>query len=213
MRKIVMTESAEAATSSPKLAITYNELLALAPCESGKKRIVDAFGGTWASPIDARCARKFGATMQDIIWVATQLTKTDPIIASRLRLFAADCAARVLPLYEKKHSATSPRNAIIAARAFARGEIGKEELRRASASAYAAAYAAYASAAYAAYASAVYDAAASAAAAAVYAASASAYASAASASAAYAASDAEKAWQFDRLIARLSDEEINDWPI
>ena len=40
------------------------------------------------------------------------------------RLFAADCAERVLPIFEKKHpDDTRPREAIEAARQFARGEI------------------------------------------------------------------------------------------
>ena len=40
------------------------------------------------------------------------------------RLFAADCAARVLPIYEKEYPGDDrPRNAIRTTRAFARGEI------------------------------------------------------------------------------------------
>jgi hypothetical protein len=41
------------------------------------------------------------------------------------RLFAADCAERLLPLFEKRHpNDDRPRKAIEAARAFARDEIG-----------------------------------------------------------------------------------------
>ena len=57
-----------------------------------------------------------------------------------LRLFAADCADHVLPIFEKKYPEDKrPREAIKAARAFARGEISFEILNKA---AYAAAYAA-----------------------------------------------------------------------
>jgi hypothetical protein len=45
------------------------------------------------------------------------------------RLFAADCAEHVLPVYEKSHpSDARPREAITAARAVARGEISAEGL-------------------------------------------------------------------------------------
>ena len=99
------------------------------------------------------------------------------------RLFAADCAERGLPLFEaRRPDDARPRRAIEAARAFARGEIGRGELR---AAAYAA-HAAYAAADYAAYA------------AAYAAASAAADAAADYATAAYARAD-ERAWQTERL--------------
>ena len=126
--------------------------------------------------------------------------------------FAADCAERVLPIFEAKYpNDDRPRKAVEAARS---GDAQRARAASAAAAAYAAAdaasaYAAYASAsAYAAYAAA--DAAASADAASAYAyaayASASAYAAyaAASAYAAYAAADAaERKWQSERLAALL----------
>ena len=49
-----------------------------------------------------------------------------------MRLFAADCAERVLPLFEKERpNDDRPRKAIEAARAYARGEITTYELQRA----------------------------------------------------------------------------------
>ena len=75
-----------------------------------------------------------------------------------LRLYAADCAERVVSLYEKYHPTdTRPRKAIQAARDFANGKITAEELKAtADANAYAAnaaaAYAANSAAYYAAYA-------------------------------------------------------------
>ena len=59
------------------------------------------------------------------------------------RLIAADFAERVLPLFETQHPDDDrPRKAIEAARAYARGEITKEQLAAADAAARAAARAA-----------------------------------------------------------------------
>ena len=59
------------------------------------------------------------------------------------RLFAADCAENVLPIFEKKSpNDDRPRKAIEAARAFARGEIDRNQLAAAWAAAWAAASAA-----------------------------------------------------------------------
>ena len=84
-----------------------------------------------------------------------------------LRLYAADCAEHVLPLFEKRYpNDARPREAIAAARAFARGEISREEMQVAAfaaSAASAAADAAYAAAAASAAAAAAYAAAAAAA--------------------------------------------------
>src|SRR3990167_6066256 len=58
------------------------------------------------------------------------------------RLFAADCAEHVLPVWEAYTDDDRPRLAIAAARAYARGEIGLEELDAARAAAEDAAWAA-----------------------------------------------------------------------
>ena len=104
-----------------------------------------------------------------------------------LRLYAADCAERVVSLYEKDYPTdTRPRKAIQAARDFANGKITAEELNAAANAAYAAACAATAAnAANAAYAA--------------YAAAYTAYAAAYAAYAAYAADAAERKWQVERL--------------
>ena len=104
-----------------------------------------------------------------------------------LRLYAADCAERVVSLYEKDYPTdTRPRKAIQAARDFANGKITAEELNAAANAAYAAACAATAAAA----ANAAY---------AAYAAACAAYAAAYAAYAAYAADAAERKWQVERL--------------
>ena len=60
-----------------------------------------------------------------------------------LRLFAADCAERVLPLFEAHFPDDGrPRAALVAARKFANGEIGHKELAAAWDAAWAAAWAA-----------------------------------------------------------------------
>jgi hypothetical protein len=105
-----------------------------------------------------------------------------------LRLYAADCAERVLGLYEKQYPKDDrPRKAIQATRDFAYGLITKDAAANAANAAYAAANAAYA--AHAAYA-----------ANAAYAAYAPYAANAANAAnAAYAANANEKTWQIERL--------------
>ena len=122
-----------------------------------------------------------------------------------LRLYAADCAERVVSLYEKDYPTdTRPRKAIQAARDFANGKITAEELIAAYAAAAAAAHAAaYAAAAYAAYAAATAaDAADAADAAAAYAAA----AAAAYAAYAYAAAAADAAAAANvKENGRLSD--------
>ena len=106
-----------------------------------------------------------------------------------LRLLAADFAEHVLLIFEKKRPGDMrPRDAIAAARAFARGEIGQGELLGKRAAAYVAAAQAADAAAYAA-----------------YAATAAAYAQAADA-AADAQADArkqEREWQDRRIIEVL----------
>jgi len=112
-----------------------------------------------------------------------------------LRLFAADCAERALPIWEKKYPDDDrPLKAIKAARAFAKGKISFKTVIAARNAAYDAAYDAGAAAA-----------------AAAYAATAAADATAAAAvAAAYAAADAaaarkkERKWQIKRLEEYLN---------
>ena len=118
-----------------------------------------------------------------------------------LRLYAADCAERVLGLYEKQYPKDDrPRKAIQAARDFANGLITKDAAAKAATNAaYAAAFnAAYYAASNAASAAAytAYTTAAGASYAAYTAAAAAGYAAANGVDAAYAA---EKTWQMERL--------------
>ena len=167
------------------LAITYTELKALTPCEESLRRVAKLMGGArkWSSGVNAAQAREAGATFDDLIWVASTLARKDADIDRRLRLWMADCAARVLHIYEKTETSGAPRDAIIAARQYARGEIDEAAIDAARAAAWAAARAAR-------------DAARDAA----WAASDVAWA-------------ADENWQFDRLVMWLSDDEPSDWPI
>jgi hypothetical protein len=191
--------------------LTYDELRALNPCSGSLKRVAKLMGGAtkWnGRKIDASAAREAGATFNDIIWAASAVARSDKDVERRLRLWMADCAARVLHIYENHAPADKRvRDAITAARAYARGEISyaaraaardaaRDAARAAGAAAGAAARAAARAAAWDADWDADWDARA-----------------AARAAAWDAAWTAEEAWQFDRLIARLGDDEPADWPL
>ena len=153
-------------------ALTYSDVMAMSPCGDGFRRVSKLLGGEkgWnGNRIDAATARKAGCTFDDVVWIASALARNDADVERRLRFWMADCAARVLHFYEKTETSDVPRNAIIAARQFARGEIDD--------AAWAAARAAARDAAWA------------------------------------AARTAEEAWQFDRLVERLSADEPDDWPL
>lgn len=76
--------------------------------------------------------------MRETTWV-----HPDPEVHHALTLWAAECAARVLPLFEVRQPADDrPRKAIEAARAWARGELTMTECRAAAIAAHAAARAA-----------------------------------------------------------------------
>jgi hypothetical protein len=183
-------------------AITIAQLNRLRPCREAagpvraSLRNMDADKARAFTASDARAA---GVSFENIVWAASAAARKDAGIECRLRLWVADCAARVL------HIANDPRStaAVVAARQFARGEIDDAALGAAWAAALdAASAAAWAAASAAAWAAA-------------WAAGDAAWAAASAAGdAAWAAATAaEKLWQFDRLIERLSVNEPEDWPI
>jgi hypothetical protein len=134
-----------------------------------------------------------------VVRQARVLRKVDAWNDRNLRLFACDCAERVLPLFEKDHpNDNRPRAAIETARRFANGQATWEELD-ATWAAVAAAWAAWDAArdaARAAAGAAARDAAWAAAGAAAWAAA----GAAAGAAARDAAWDGARAWQADRLL-------------
>ena len=107
------------------IAITYAELKKLNPCSSSRNRVAKLMGGAskWTAPITAQQAKDAGCTFDEVVWVAVALARENPDVERRLRLWVSDCAARVLHIYEKTEASDAPRNAIIASRQFARGEI------------------------------------------------------------------------------------------
>ena len=187
-----------------KIGLTYGQLKSLSPCEDAFKRVTMLLGGArkWSGKkIDAARARKAGVTFDDILWAASAVASKDKDVERRLRLWLADCAARVLHIYERHQGDDRPRKAIVAARRFARGEIGDAAWDAARDAAWdAASVVAWAAA---------WDAARVVA----WAAARDAAGAAAWAAARDAARDAERAWQFDRLIARLSEKDPDDYPL
>ena len=109
-------------------ALSYTELKALDPCTDSLRRVAKLMGGAtkWnGKRVNAADARKAGATFDDIVWAASAIARTNTDVDRRLRLWLADCAARVLHIYEREYPADDRvRNTIVASRQFARGEIG-----------------------------------------------------------------------------------------
>lgn len=209
----------------PAITITRAQLDALGPCSKRRDAMIAALD--WANPVDAARAVAAGASLDDLVWVAFALSRHNPDIERRLRLWTADCAAHVLHIFERERPTdTRPRTAILAARRFARGEIDTVL----QAYAYAAACAAACAASQDAVGNASMkpmEAAAWSAAWAVYIPT-SAYDAARSAWAARSAIGtaeerrqpaqmvawtAGKRWQLDRLVARMSADEPEDWPL
>lgn len=186
-------------------SMTIEQVRELKPCPDAFRRIqrllVNHSGG-----ITAEQARAAGCSFGDIVWVASAVARNNPDVERRLRLFTADCAARVLHVFENEDPGNDrPRQAIVAARQFARGEIDAA----ARAVAWEAAQDAAQAAAWDAARAAGYDAARDAAWDAAWDAEWDAVWGAAWG----AAWDAEQEWQFTRLIERLSDQEPEDWPL
>lgn len=210
--------------------LSYPDLAELKPCALDFKRVTRLMGGAkkWNGvKITAQQAREAGATFNDIVWVASIVAQTDKDVERRIRLWIADCAARVLHIYELDYPADArPRNAILAARQYARSEIeaaamdtaGDTARVAARATAWAAARAAARAAGWATAwdttwdtaGDTTWDTARSAARAAAEAAAGDPTGAAARAAAGDTARDTEKSWQFDRLIAWLSDPEPDD---
>jgi len=125
-------------------ALSYTELKALDPCTDSLRRVAKLMGGAtkWnGKRVNAADARKAGATFDDIVWAASAIARTNTDVDRRLRLWLADCAARVLHIYEREYPADDRvRNTIVASRQFARGEIGAAAWAAAGTAARAAAW-------------------------------------------------------------------------
>ena len=204
--------------SAPTL--TLGQLRKLDPCRDRLNAAENALPKR--RRITAAQAREFGMSFDDILWAASAVARNDNDVERRLRMWMADCAARVLHVFEAMRPADDrPRRAVEASMAFARGEILATAWAVATNAAWEAAWNAEAHAnAWDAAATAAWDAEAawdtaaawSAAVNAAYAANAWDALAVANA-AGNAAGNAERVWQFDRLIAWLSDDEPEPWPL
>ena len=97
-----------------EMMLTYAELKALDPCAGSLHRVANLMGGArkWTAGITAAQAREAGATFDDLVWVSSAGACTNPNVDRRLRLWMADCAARVLHIYEAAEKSDAPRAAI-----------------------------------------------------------------------------------------------------
>ncbi len=157
--------------------------------------------------------RAEGTSFDDLVWVAAAMALTDKDASRRLRLWMADCAARVLDVFENTESRDALRGAVVAARQYARGEIDKDAWATARAAGRTAAKdtarAAMRSGFGAGYWAANWAATWANASNSVWGAGWTAAADAAFDN----AREAEKVWQFDRFILWFSDSEPEDWPL
>ena len=208
--------------------LTIKQINAFKPCsENGRRvrKLLRAYNPDKDAIYTAADAKAAGCTLNEVIWIVSVAARKDPALGRKIRLWSADCAARVLHIYEKDYpNDNRPRNAIQATRDFANGLIDAADARAHAARADAVWAAAARDAAAAVWAAdAVWAAAAAvwAAAAALIAADAAhaadaVWAAAHAADAAWAAAaarDAEEEWQFDRICQWLSNNEPEVWPM
>ncbi len=117
------------------LMTTYNKCKEAGACEDGLDRAEAHFEGDEEVSLD----KVLGVIgLDDTLWVLAHACGEEGQKVARA--FGADCAERVLPIFEKEHPDDDrPRKAIEAARAFNRGEITAEELEAAATAARSAA--------------------------------------------------------------------------
>jgi hypothetical protein len=115
---------------------TLNRIKLHSPCEDGWEKLLNHLYKTQSDdePLELRIILESNG-LDDTIWALRAVEGKD----NEIRLFAADCAELVLPIYEKRYPDDSrPRMAIQAARDYANGLITLEEVAAAGAAAWAA---------------------------------------------------------------------------
>ena len=115
---------------------TLNKIKEHSPCEDGWKKLLNYLGKTQADdePLELRTILESNG-LDDTIWALRAVEGKD----KEIRLFAADCAELVLPIYEKNYPDDNrPHLAIQAARDYANGLITIEDLAAARWAAWAA---------------------------------------------------------------------------
>lgn len=108
-------------------SLTLAQIKALSPCEQSWGRVstaLKAHGVKARQKITARDAADAGCKLDDLIWIASAVSRKDKDVERRLTLFLADCAAKVLHHFEREFPTDMRvRNCIIAQRQYARGAI------------------------------------------------------------------------------------------
>jgi len=177
------------------------KLTDLVPCEHGYHLCREQDLIRWLGPMICVAEGRGKQIVCDdkVVFAQARLLSSCKIWNKRTgRLFVADCAEHVLPIWERKYpNDPRPRKAVEAARLFADGEITREKLATAGAAARDAARAAAGAAARAAAGAAAWAAARAAARDAAWAAAGDA--------AGAAARDAEREWQTKRLLEYLGE--------
>lgn len=123
---------------------TIDEILSWNPCSTyGRDRLTKLFGRRKnVTALDILGCKS--VPVKDRFWVVLRNHFLDD---KALRLWAADCARHVLHFFAEKYPEDKrPREAIEAARRFARGEITLEQMTAAGAAAWATAWATWAAA-------------------------------------------------------------------
>jgi hypothetical protein len=108
---------------------TLNRIKYHSPCENGWKKLLNHLNKTQSDDevLELRTILESNG-LDDTIWSLRAVEGKD----KEIRLFAADCAELVLPIYEKHYPDDKrPRLAIQAARDYANGLITMEELEAA----------------------------------------------------------------------------------
>ena len=104
------------------ITTTLNAIRQHSPCEEGWEKLLKSLGKSRADDEPLMFSTILSSNgLDDALWCLRSIC---PQHDREVRLFAADCAERVLHLFESKHPDDDrPRKAIEAARAFANGEI------------------------------------------------------------------------------------------
>lgn len=103
------------------LSTSIAQIRALGPCASGYRF---ALGKLGEDNVGAAEAREAGCSFDDMAWYLSVQAVNDPEIDRRLRMWKADVAAHVLHVFEAAFpEEQSPREAIVAARAYVAGEV------------------------------------------------------------------------------------------
>ena len=193
--------------------LTLAEIRKFSPCVDRMMILEPLLKHFGDRKISAAQAVEAGVTFDDLMWVVSTVIQYNKDMKRRAYLWKADCAARVLYIYERYiHDDSCMRTAIKATRSYARGEIdndariiindiAREAARDATRAGPFSVPIAARAAIWASAENAIWDAARSA-----------VTAAAEEAGNAAAGQDEEK-WQFDRLVARLSNPEPADWPL